>query len=196
MPDTNQQAIAKQSLRRELRQRRAAIPPELALIASQRITARALAAYTAEIPVVSAYWPIGHEIDPRPLMTQLHQRKSRIALPVVVGPAQALLFRLWTPELVLEAAAYGLQQPPPESPTQTPDLLLVPLLAFDRSGARLGYGGGYYDRTLAWLRTQRPITAVGLAFACQEVPQVPTTITDQPLDAVITEDEWILFTSP
>ncbi|HEY9538186.1 MAG TPA: 5-formyltetrahydrofolate cyclo-ligase, partial [Kiloniellaceae bacterium] len=146
----------------------------------------------AEVPiaaglVVSAYWPLGDEIDPRPLMEALHRRGIRLALPAIRAAAEPLDFRAWQPGDALEPAGFGTCQPSAAAPLLQPDLLLVPLLAFDAAGYRLGYGGGFYDRSLALLRATGDILAVGLAFAAQQVAAVPREATDQPLDLVVTE---------
>ncbi len=141
--------------------------------------------------VVSAYWPIGSEIDPRSLMIHLHEHGHPIALPVTPGRGDPLVFRAWRPEDLLEAAGFGTRVPPASQPELTPRVLIVPLLAFDRTGYRLGYGGGFYDRTLARLRQSGAVLAVGVAYAAQEVPEVPRDGSDQPLDWIVTEAESI-----
>jgi 5-formyltetrahydrofolate cyclo-ligase len=136
--------------------------------------------------VISLFAAIRTEIDPAPLAASLHAQGHVIALPVVVGPARPLIFRRWAPDVALIRGAFGAPIPP-EGPELTPDLVIAPLLAFDRACARLGYGGGYYDRTLAKLRATSPVPAAGLAYAAQEVPQVPREATDICLDAILTE---------
>ncbi len=138
---------------------------------------------------VSGYWPMRSEIDPRPILTALHARGHSLCLPVVVGKGQPLIFRAWRPGDGLVAGGFGTQVPDEEQETVVPRLLLVPLLAFDRAGYRLGYGGGFYDRTLAALRAQGPVVAVGLAFSAQEVESVPHDATDARLDWIVTEAE-------
>ncbi len=143
--------------------------------------------------VVSAYWPIRSEIDPRPLLHALITAGHRIALPCT-PPASAdapLTFRLWTPADPLSPAAFALHEPPQGAERVEPDVVLAPLLAFDRTGARLGYGKGHYDRTLAALRSRRPTVAIGLAFAAQEVARVPTDAHDVALDGIATEIGYI-----
>lgn len=141
--------------------------------------------------VVSAYWPMAGELDPRPLMRRLHARGHGLGLPVMVGRDRPLAFRAWRPGDALEPGGFGTQVPPAGRPEVRPRVLLVPLLAFDRAGYRLGYGGGYYDRTLAALRAAGPTLAVGLAYAPQEVASVPHDDTDQRLDWIVTEAEAI-----
>ncbi len=137
--------------------------------------------------VVSGYWPLGDEIDPRPLMAALAERGHRLALPAIRGADQPLDFRAWTPGEALQPADFGTQEPLAGAEELRPALLLVPLLAFDAAGYRLGYGGGFYDRSLALLRGAGDILAVGLAYAGQQVAAVPREATDQPLDLVVTD---------
>jgi 5-formyltetrahydrofolate cyclo-ligase len=141
--------------------------------------------------VVSAYWPMGSELDPRPLMMELQESGHRITLPVVLEANQPLAFRAWSPGDELEPAAFNTQVPSPEKPELTPGVVLAPLLAFDRRGYRLGYGGGFYDRTLDILRSGGDVLAVGLAYAGQEVPAVPRDLNDKRLDWIVTEAEAI-----
>ncbi len=137
--------------------------------------------------VVSAYWPMGDEMDPRPLMEALAGRGHRLALPAVRAAGQPLDFRAWQPGDALLPAGFGTREPPATAEELRPGLLLVPLLAFDAAGYRLGYGGGFYDRSLALLRAAGDTLAVGLAYADQQVAAVPREATDQPLDLVVTE---------
>ncbi len=140
---------------------------------------------------VSAYWPMGSEIDPRPLIEALHARGHAIGLPVTLGRGAPLAFRTWEPGLALISGGFGTQIPAPDRPRLRPEVLLVPLLAFDRRGFRLGYGGGFYDRTLAALRAAGAVRALGLAYAAQEVAKVPHDGHDQGLDCIVTESETI-----
>ncbi|MFQ5959414.1 MAG: 5-formyltetrahydrofolate cyclo-ligase [Alphaproteobacteria bacterium] len=138
--------------------------------------------------VVSGYWPMNDEFDVRPLLAALYARGHGCGLPVVAGKGRPLVFRAWTPETALVPAAFGISVPPEDAPEVTPALLLVPLLAFDDRGYRLGYGGGFYDLTLARLRAGRgAVLAVGVAFDGQRVDAVPAGASDQPLDWVVTE---------
>jgi 5-formyltetrahydrofolate cyclo-ligase len=138
--------------------------------------------------IVSGYWPLSGELDPRVAMARLAGRGHPLALPRLDGSGRPLRFLAWRAGDVLDAGAFGLMEPQPAQPELLPDLVLVPLLAFDRQGGRLGYGKGYYDRTLAKLRAgPRPPVAIGLAFADQEVADVPTGPHDVALDAVVTE---------
>lgn len=138
--------------------------------------------------VVAGYWPMGDEMDPRPLMLELASRGARLALPVVVGRGQGLSFRSWVPGDALEPGEHGTFHPACDAPECLPALVLVPLLAFDRRGFRLGYGGGYYDRTLESLRASAHLTTMGVAYSAQEVDAVPHDDFDQRLDWVATEN--------
>lgn len=143
--------------------------------------------------IVAGYAPFRTEIDPRPLMRRLARLGARVALPVTPmrGTEAPLSFREVDPERAPAPGRYGIAEPDAACPTVEPDLVLVPLLAFDRGGRRLGYGAGWYDRTLADLRARRPTPAIGLAYAAQEVERVPTDPHDVPLDGVCTELEHL-----
>ncbi|HWA47993.1 MAG TPA: 5-formyltetrahydrofolate cyclo-ligase [Dongiaceae bacterium] len=139
--------------------------------------------------VISGFWPMGDEIDIVPLLSQLHASGHPIGLPVVVGKGEPLIFRSWHPGLALVAGGFKTEVPPHSSPELAPEILIVPLLAFDAEGYRLGYGGGFYDRTLEKLRKtgrKKPL-AVGVAFSAQHVARVPRDHYDQPLDWIVTE---------
>jgi 5-formyltetrahydrofolate cyclo-ligase len=178
---------AKADLRRTMLARRreaAAAAPD----AGARLKANLLAA----VPVppgaaVAGFWPMGDEIDVRPLLFHFHARGHVCGLPVTGRRGERLRFRRWTPETELVAAVFGTREPPPEAPPVEPDLLLVPLLAFDAAGWRLGYGAGFYDRTLTALRARKSVLAVGVAYAAQEAPAVPHDAGDARLDWVVTE---------
>jgi 5-formyltetrahydrofolate cyclo-ligase len=147
-----------------------------------------------EVPaVVSGFWPIKDEIDIRPLMTHLHGEGCRLALPVVQGRGQRLSFRAWQPGDPLESGVFGTLQPSAGCETLEPDVLLVPLLACDEEGWRLGYGGGFYDRTLEDLRRRRKVTAIGVGFDRQFVPEVPHGADDQRLDWLLTDRRACAF---
>ena len=143
--------------------------------------------------VVSGFWPIKEEIDVRPLLIELFNRGCQLALPVVAGKGQRLLFRAWRPGDSLEAGVFGTLQPSTRRETVEPEALLVPLLACDQDGWRLGYGGGFYDRTLAALRAQGKVTAVGVGFDGQLVPNVPHGPQDHRLDWLLTDQRACAF---
>ncbi len=133
--------------------------------------------------VLAGYMPMRTEVDPLPAMS-VHQ--GVVGVPVIVGPAMPLRFREWGPGVAMVAGAFGALIPA-EGAWVEPQVLIVPLLAFDARGYRVGYGGGFYDRTLAGLRAKGGVLAVGFAFADQEVSEVPIDGFDQRLDAVVTE---------
>lgn len=140
--------------------------------------------------VISAYWPMGTEIDVRPLMAALADLGHTIALPVVTAPATPLTFRRWQAGDALADGGFGTSIPHDTSPELTPDMLIVPLLAYDDTGYRLGYGGGFYDRTLEKLRAASDAHtpfALGVAFAGQRLDRAPRGPHDQPLNAIATE---------
>ncbi len=144
---------------------------------------------------VAGYWPMGSEMDVRSLLTALHALGVRILLPEVLGPTNPLGFRNWAPGIALESGPFGIPVPAGPRCDEQPSILLIPLLAFDRLGFRLGQGGGYYDRTLAAIRrTRRAIRAIGIAYAAQEIPLVPREHHDQKLDGVATERFVVQFT--
>jgi 5-formyltetrahydrofolate cyclo-ligase len=138
--------------------------------------------------IVSGYMPIRTEIDPRPTMEALHSRGARLCLPVIEGKAMPLSFREWAPGDALIDGPFGALIPA-GGETLTPDALIVPLAAFDRAGGRLGYGGGFYDRSLAQLRAAAPVLAIGFAYAAQQADALPQEPTDQPLTAIDTAAE-------
>ncbi len=138
------------------------------------------------IPVIAGYAPLKGEVDPLPLLRQLTGMGCTIALPVAEAD-KPLRFHKWRPGEPLVPGAFGAREPV-GAPTLRPNLLIVPLVAFDRDGWRLGRGGGFYDRTIAELRAAGPIVAVGIAFAAQRVPQVPRELHDQRLDWIVTEE--------
>ncbi len=181
-------ARAKRALRVELRARRA----RLAAAAAPDVpdaAARSLMRALAAMPVttLAGYWPMGDEFDARPAMNAAAAQGWSCALPVVTGRDAPLVFRCWHPGDELEAGGFGTSVPRLTRGEILPDIVLVPLLGFDATGLRLGYGGGYYDRTLAQLRARGGIRAIGLAFAGQEVTIVPADGFDQRLDWIITE---------
>ena len=137
-------------------------------------------------PVVSGYWPIGSEIDPRPLMDKLANTGARLALPRIEAD-ETMSFRLWSPGDPLERTSLGLHEPLDSAPEVHPTLVLVPLLAFDRLGNRLGYGKGHYDRALGSLRAEGRAFACGVGFYNQMVSNLPCEAHDEPLDWAVTE---------
>lgn len=143
--------------------------------------------------IVSGFWPMAEELDIRPLMIELINQGCQIALPVVVAKKQPLVFRAWRPGDPLEAGAFGTLQPTVRRATVEPEVLIVPLLAVDEEGWRLGYGGGFYDRTLEALRARKRVIAVGVGFNEQIVPEVPHDLNDQRLDWLLTDKRACAF---
>ena len=135
--------------------------------------------------------PLKSEINPLPLLQKFAEAGGRLALPAIAWRGKPLIMRAWEFGAPLDRGQWGIREPKPDAPEVEPDILLVPLLAFDRAGYRLGYGAGYYDMTIHRLRALKPVTAVGIAFAAQEVPKIPTTPRDERLDLVLTEREVI-----
>jgi 5-formyltetrahydrofolate cyclo-ligase len=163
--------------------------------AAAAIAARGLPVAIAPGAIVSAYSPIRSEIDPAPLMRVLASQGARLALPAVLARGKALAFRAWSPNDRLMLGPLGILEPSPAAAEVVPDILLVPLAAFDRLGHRIGYGAGHYDFTLAHLRKVKPVTAIGLAFAAQEIDAVPALQHDVALDYVLTETRCFDFRS-
>jgi 5-formyltetrahydrofolate cyclo-ligase len=179
--------LRKAELRRQAVSRRDGIPA-----AERAAAAETLAGRTFPIPitsgvVVSGYSPLKSELNPLPLMRRCAVLGARLALPVVVGRGKPLTMRAFVFGETLGSGVWGIREPLPDAPEVLPDILLVPLLAFDRRGNRIGYGAGYYDRTIARLRELKTITAIGVAFSAQEFEDVPTTSRDARLDLVLTE---------
>jgi 5-formyltetrahydrofolate cyclo-ligase len=184
-------ALSKHDLRTAALMRREALGAEVRSAAAQAIVVRRFPVEFAAGTIVSGYWPIRNEIDPMPLMRHLAAKGARLALPVVVGRDQPLIFRAWISDAELADGPFGIMEPSSRSEVVQPDILLVPLAAFDRAGHRIGYGAGHYDRTLQKLRMSKTIAAVGLAFAVQEIETVPALPHDVRLDYVLTEDRTI-----
>jgi 5-formyltetrahydrofolate cyclo-ligase len=149
----------------------------------------------AVVGVVAAYWPMRSEADPRPVMVGLAARGVTQALPAMVpgsaGFRTDIAFRQWAPWEPISPGSFGTLVPAEDAPDTEPSVLLVPLLAFDRAGRRLGYGKGHYDRAIARLRAQGPLLTVGVAYGAQEVDAVPVEAHDQVLDVIVTEDSVI-----
>ena len=136
---------------------------------------------------VAGYWPISTEIDVRPLLARLHERGFRCALPAIAAGEPVLAFRRWSPTDDLEPGEYDTRQPFASAEAVTPGSLLVPLLAVDGQGNRLGHGRGWYDRTLAALRARGTVVAIGVGYGVQRIERVPSTPDDQAVDWILTE---------
>ena len=183
----------KTRLRREAVARRDALPAEARKAAAEAIAAREFPLAVASGTIVSGFMPMRSEISPLPLMQKLAKVGAQLALPKIAGRAKPLVMRAWQWGAPLDAGQWGIREPKADAPEMEPDIVLVPLLAFDRAGHRIGYGAGYYDMTIAGLRARKAIATIGLAFAAQEVAAVPAAPHDARLDLVLTEHEVIDF---
>jgi len=181
----------KAELRRTAVARRDAMPAEARAAAAETIAARAFPVAVTPGAIASGFMPLKSEINPLPLMKALAGQGARLALPVIAGRGRPLVMRSWNFDEPLDRGQWGIREPKAAAAEVEPDILLVPLLAFDRTGHRIGYGAGYYDLTIAALRGRKAIVAIGLAFAAQEVPAIPATPRDARLDLVLTEREVI-----
>ena len=176
----------KPALRAQLRLRRRELStthPD----AADRVAAHLPVETLGEVRVVSGYQPMGGELDPWPLLRRFAQAGARIALPVAISRHDPLIFRLFKVGDPLERDAVGIEAPIADASEVTPDLLIVPLLGFDRHGNRLGQGAGHYDRTLSALRAAGKVWAIGLAYAGQLIDELPSEPHDERLDAILTE---------
>jgi 5-formyltetrahydrofolate cyclo-ligase len=189
--------MSKAEIRAEALQRRQAVPEETRQAFAARLaTVGPALVRSAEDPlsdpVVSLFRSIKGEPDTAPLIAVLNTIGMTTALPVTGARGTPLVFRQWAPGNPLQRGPWGIEEPSGTAPIVVPNVLFVPLAAFDRRGARVGYGGGYYDATLASLRRTKTIRAIGVAFACQEMLYVPMDERDEPLDVVVTERDVIL----
>ena len=191
-PPTDQ---SKADLRAAALAARDALSGEHRAAAAQAIAGRGLPFEITPGAVVAGYSPIRSEVDPAPLMRKLAAQGAQLALPVITARGQSLRFRVWSADDRLLQGPLGILEPSPAAAEITPDIVLVPLAAFDRSGHRIGYGAGHYDRTLAQLHKSKGFTAIGLAFAAQQVKTVPALQHDVALDYVLTETKVFDFRS-
>ncbi len=194
MPEASSSANSaerKAELRAKAFADRDALPPAARAAAAETIAAREFPVAVAPGATVSGFFPMRSEINPVPLMRRLADAGATLALPVVAGRGKPLIMRAWSFGAPLRAGQWGIREPLPEAPEVFPDVLIVPLAAFDRTGHRIGYGAGYYDMTIARLRAMKRVVAVGIAFAAQEIAAVPATERDERLDLVLTEREVI-----
>jgi 5-formyltetrahydrofolate cyclo-ligase len=196
MPEPAQPEVSKAQLRIEALARREALPAQQRLKAAEAIAARPFPVSVAPDTVVSGFSPMKSEINPIPLLRKLSDAGAQLALPVIVRRGQPLMMRAWRFGTPLKSGQWGIREPTPEAKEVDPDILIVPLAAFDRNGHRIGFGAGYYDMTIRALRAKKKVTAIGIAFAAQEIPRVPTTERDERLDLVLTEREVIDFRGP
>ena len=185
---------SKGDLRTAALARRDALSDKRRTAAAQAIAKRGLPVEIKSGAVVAGYCSIRNEVDPAPLMQTLAAKGARLALPVVPARGKSLIFRAWSPNDRLMLGPLGILEPSPAAAELVPDIVLVPLAAFDRAGHRIGYGAGHYDFTLAHLHRRKTL-AIGLAFTAQEIPAVPAAAHDVMLDLVLTENEIIDFRS-
>ena len=183
---------AKALLRQAALERRASVGDDAREAFQARIAIEGIKiARQALARTVGAYWPIRGEADAQALLIALNYHEFIAALPVVVAPGRPLIFRQWVSRDPLVEGPHGTVEPSHRAREVVPDVLFVPLAAFDRRGHRLGYGAGYYDQTLAELRSMKQVYAIGVGFSVQEVPEIPAEPHDQRLDFVLTENEFI-----
>lgn len=186
--NTSMVPISKSELRTELHQRRDQYKKTHDLKASGQAILDNLIS-TAIIPskaIIGSYWPVKSEADVRPLLSYFYEQGHVCALPVVQAPKKPLLFREWRPGNLLVSGIYNIFTPDETAVLVIPTVLFVPVLGFDSHGHRLGHGEGYYDRTLENLRTHHHITAIGIAFDCQEIEAIPSLDHDEPMNYIIT----------
>jgi 5-formyltetrahydrofolate cyclo-ligase len=185
----------KAELRAKALARREALTDKQRTKSAQALAKRGLPVEIVTGMVVSGYSPIRNEIDPAPLMLRLAEQGARLALPVVNARGKSLTFRAWSPSDRLMLGPLGIPEPSPAAAELIPDIMLVPLAAFDRLGHRIGYGAGHYDYTFAHLRKSKAVTGIGVAFAVQEIEAVPALSHDVALDFVLTDKETFDFRS-
>lgn len=178
---------SKEAVRKEAAERRGTLQAKIA-----ELSAAVAQQFLAQVPVppnavVSSYWAIGDEADPQFVESELRRRGHRIVMPRVAGRNQPLDFHLWESGAKLVRGGFGLSEPSRDWPKLNPDVLIVPMLAFDGAGYRVGYGAGYYDRTIRGLRAAKSVIAAGFAFAVQEFSELPHLSHDERLDWIVTE---------
>jgi 5-formyltetrahydrofolate cyclo-ligase len=186
----------KADLRAKALAKREALSDKQRAKSAQALAKRGLPLDIVSGMVVSGYSPIRNEIDPAPLMVKLAAQGARLALPVVNARGKSLTFRAWSPNDRLMLGLLGIPEPSPAAAELIPDIMLVPLAAFDRLGHRIGYGAGHYDYTFAHLRKSKAVTGIGVAFAVQEIEAVPALSHDVALDYVLTDKETFDFRRP
>jgi 5-formyltetrahydrofolate cyclo-ligase len=191
MPELTDVQNEKARLRNTVLSRRDLLPATERQEAAEIIGSRPFPLFVLPGIIISGFLPIRSEINPVPLMRKLAESGAQLALPVVQGQGRPLVMRAWKFGEPLRNMVWGIREPLPEAPKVDPDILIVPLAGFNRAGHRIGYGAGYYDMTIRELRAKKTILAIGIAFAMQEILQVPVTDRDEPLDLVLTEREVI-----
>ena len=188
-------SVSKADLRAAALAKREALSDKQRAKSAQALAKRGLPVEIVRNLVISGYSPIRNEIDPMPLMIKLAAQGARLALPVINARGKSLTFRAWSPTDRLMMGPLGIPEPSPAAAELVPDVMLVPLAAFDRGGHRIGYGAGHYDHTFAHLRKSHAVTGIGLAFAIQETPAIPALSHDVALDFVLTEKDAFDFRS-
>jgi 5-formyltetrahydrofolate cyclo-ligase len=183
----------KAQLREQAFARRDALPADERAAAAEAIAARRFPVTVTTGMIVSGFSPMKTEINPLPLMRKAVQLGARLALPAIAARGKPLIMRAYAFGDELARGQWGIREPKTDAPEVAPDILIVPLAAFDRSGHRIGYGAGYYDMTINALRAKKRVIAMGIAFAAQEITSVPATERDARLDFVLTEREVIDF---
>jgi 5-formyltetrahydrofolate cyclo-ligase len=186
---------SKADLRARALAARDAISIEQRAAAADAVAARGLPIEIAPGTIVSGYSPIRSEIDPIPLLRKLAAQGAKLALPVILARGKSLVFRAWAPDDRMMQGPLGIPEPSPAAAELVPDVMLVPLAAFDRAGHRIGYGAGHYDFTLAHLRKSKSVIAIGIGFAAQQIEAVPALAHDVALDYVLTETQVFDFRS-
>lgn len=184
---------AKGTLREATLALRDAMPAAERQQAAATIAARGLPTAIKPGSIVAGFMPMKSEINPLPLLRRLADAGAQLALPCIAGRGKPLIMRAWNFGDDFKAGQWGIREPLPEAPQVAPDILIVPLACFDRAGHRIGYGAGYYDMTIHALRANKTITAIGVAFALQEIPTVPASEHDERLDFVLTERDVLKF---
>ncbi len=193
MPDPSATQNRKNELRTAALTLRDALPPSLRQIAAEAIAKRPLPLAVTPGVIVSGFSPMKSEINPLPLLRKFAEAGAGLALPCIAGRGHPLIMRSWDFGGALASGQWGIREPTADAPEVAPDIVIVPLAAFDRAGQRIGYGAGYYDMTLHKLRALKPVLAIGIAFASQETARIPATERDERLDLVLTEREVIDF---
>jgi 5-formyltetrahydrofolate cyclo-ligase len=193
MPQTTSDTNPKSALRDAALALRDALPAEARQAAAAIIAARDLPVDVKHGTIVAGFSAMKTEINPVPLLKKFAAAGAQLALPCIAGRGKPLIMRAWSFGDGFKVGQWGIREPLPDAPGVHSDILIVPLACFDRAGHRIGYGAGYYDMTIHALRAKKKITAIGIAFAAQEVPKVPATERDERLDFVLTEEEVIAF---
>src|ERR1700742_2908647 len=183
----------KTQVRTEALALRDALPAEARAAAAEAIAARPFPIAVPRGAIVSGFMPLKSEINPLPLLRQLADAGARLALPCIAGRGKPLIMRAYAFGDEFARGQWGIREPLPSAAEIDPDIVIVPLAAFDKTGNRIGYGAGYYDMTINALRAKKTITPIGIAFAAQQFPAVPATERDERLDLVLTENETFDF---